>query len=82
MRINGTEYRNLSLEEFKEQFGSKIDLSTISTPDLVRELCSREGVESHGISELYQVSIDHEIECLEPVEVQGPARIIVVRGEE
>ena len=58
------------------------DLSTIPTPDLVRELCSREGVESHGISESYQVSIAHEIECLDPVDVFGPAKIIVVRGDE
>jgi len=56
-------------------------LSEFSTADLVAELCSREGVESHSISESYQVSIVHEIECLDQVEVYGPAKIIVVRGE-
>ena len=56
-------------------------LSVIPTAPLVAELCSREGVESHSISESYQVSIVHEIECLDPVEVYGPAKIIVVRGE-
>lgn len=61
---------------------SKIDLTTVPTPDLVRELCSRDGIEAHGISESYRVTIVHEIECLDPVEVFGPARIIVVRGEE
>ena len=60
---------------------SKIDLTTVPTPDLVRELCRREGVLSHDISESYGVSIIHEIECLDPVDVYGPAKIIVVRGE-
>lgn len=57
------------------------DLSTVPTPDLVRELCSRGGVVSHDISESYGVSLIHEIECLDPVDVYGPAKIIVVRGE-
>lgn len=58
------------------------DLTTIPTPDLVRELCSRDGIESHSISESYYVSIIHEIEALDPVEVCGPAQIIVVQGVE
>jgi len=58
------------------------DLSTIHTADLVYELCSRDGIESHSISESYYVSIIHEIEALDPVEVYGPARIIVVQGVE
>ena len=56
-------------------------LSEFSTADLVAELCSRQGVVSHDISESYGVSIIHEIECLDPVDVYGPAKIIVVRGE-
>ena len=58
------------------------DLSAIPTPDLVRELCSREGVSMpFTIGEMYSVTINHEIEFMDPYEVCGPAKIIVVRGE-
>jgi len=57
-------------------------LSLVSTTDLVAELCSREGVSMpFTIGEMYSVTINHEIEFMDPYEVCGPAKIIVVRGE-
>lgn len=66
-------------------------LSTIPTPDLVQELCSREGVGvKHVIGwvdfsqpEKYEVRVYREHGCMESSgKYDGPATIIVVRGDE
>ncbi len=63
-------------------------LQQFSTADLVAELCSREGVEEMeiGKSRIYSICVSHECSVASDEEYNccnnGPAKIIVVRGEE
>ena len=65
---------------------SKIDLTTVPTPDLVRELCSREGVVEYDFSsgEFYSLkSGNYREKLLGLLEMKdGPVKIIVVQGDE
>lgn len=62
------------------------DLSTIPTPDLVRELCSRDGVVEYDFSsgEFYSLkSGNYREKLLGLLEMKdGPVKIIVVPGGE
>ena len=68
-----------------------LDLSGVSTADLVRELCSREGVAVETVSgwvdieppNKYIIEIDNGHGFIRSTgKVDGPARIIVIRGDE
>jgi len=62
-----------------------IDLSTISTAELVAELSKRDGVECMdiGINRRYMISVSHEDSLREDIEFgrddDGPCAILVVR---
>jgi hypothetical protein len=65
---------------------SMTDISTIPTPDLVRELCSRKGVVEYDFSsgEFYSLkSGNYREKLLGLLEMKdGPVKIIVVPGGE
>ncbi len=56
-----------------------------STPDLVQELCSREGIRIKHVMqpEKYEIRVYRDHEFMESSgKYDGPARIIVIRGDE